>query len=68
MDNKSREEFYNYASTLPTLETLQNIQYLINDLPAYRAQKFNDQFEGIVPFKKKFLYTSCHWVFEGFIY
>ena len=65
MDSIVLEKFYNELQQADNLKTAQSIRNMLNDMPAYLAQRIQNRFSGAChPFEKVWIYSSRDAVFE----
>ena len=65
MDNIILEKFRNELLKGDNLKTAQSVRNMLNELPAYLAQRIYDRFSGSCsPFEKVWIYKSWDTVFE----
>ena len=65
MDSIVLEQFYKELQHADNLKTALSIRNMLNDMPAYLAQRIQNRFSGAChPFEKVWIYSSCDTVFE----
>lgn len=65
MDSIVLEQFYKELQHADNLKTALSIRNMLNDMPAYLAQRIQNRFSGAChPFEKVWIYSSCDAVFE----
>lgn len=65
MDSIVLEKFYKELQHADNLKTALSIRNMLNDMPAYLAQRIQNRFsEACHPFEKVWIHSSCDAVFE----